>query len=218
MISTAKFAESYLALQFKDIGRYLEFFDKSIEAEKHKAAKAALKHEDEMFQHIARYHSHISFPAIHNNALLIFMHSSFERMFCWIACWFAIAVDGGSKIKSLTDYEKSKEYLKRFLASGKTFESPEWKSVEALRQVRNHLAHGGSENILGVEKNSHRLRAARKINRQFAGAFDITESDGKFTIEPNESTIHIAATCYSDFLFLLARSAKDADNTSAAPK
>ncbi|WP_143451020.1 hypothetical protein [Janthinobacterium sp. BJB301] len=215
MILSAKVVESHLKMQFKDIGKYLDFFEKNIETEKQREAKAAKKYDDEMFQNIARYNSHVSFPAIHSNALLIFMHSSFERLFCLTACWLSISKDRGDKIMSLRDYMTSKEYLECVLAHGKPFKSPEWKTVEALRQVRNHLAHGGSENILGVGKKSPRLRAAKKINREAGEAFDITESNGTFAIEPNESAPRVAMACYRDFLFLLTKIAKDGGAKSA---
>lgn len=208
MSPTAKVIESQLRQKFKDIERYLDFFEKSIEAEKGRAAKASLKYEDEMFRHIATYQSHISFPAIHCKALLIFMHSSFEHMLCWTACWIAIGEDGGNKIGSLKGYSESIKYLEKALAGGRPFESPEWKSVEELRLVRNHLAHGGSENILGVGEQDKHLLAAREVNGKFDGAFDITESEGRFTIEPNQRTVRIAMARYRDFLYLLAKLAK----------
>jgi hypothetical protein len=208
ILLTAKVIESHLRQQFKDIEKYLDFFDKSIELEKDLAVKSSSKIDDEMLRHIARYQSHISFPAIHNKALLIFMHSSFERLFCWTACWIAIGEDGGSKIESLKGFPDSKRYIERILANGELFQSTEWKSVDELRLVRNHLAHGGSENIIGVPDESKYLSAAKEINGKFDGAFEIGESDGNFIIEPNQNTVRVAMACYKAFLFLLVSTVK----------
>ncbi|MYN17868.1 hypothetical protein GTP81_14000 [Rugamonas sp. FT107W] len=215
MTSVVKFLESDLELKFKDIGKYLDFFDKSIESEQETASKRASRHDDKMIQSIMRYQSHISFPAIHSTALLIFMHSSFEHLFCWSACWFAFPEDGGSHIPSLTGYKESEEFIRRVLGV-KPFESSEWKSVNALRQLRNYIAHGGSENIMGVKQTSRYLHAARKINREYGEAFDIKESCGTFAIKPKQSSPRIAMACYRSFLLLLIRLAKEIEKTPKA--
>lgn len=215
MALAAKFLESDLEIKFKDIGKYLDFFDKSIEAEQETASKRASRHDDKMIQGIMRYQSHISFPAIHSAALFIFMHSNFERLFCWSACWFAFPEDGGSHILSLTGYTESEAYIRRVLGA-KPFESSEWKSVSALRQLRNYIAHGGSENIVGVKPTSRYLRAARKINLECGEAFDIKGTHGRFAIKPNLSSPRIAMACYRSFLLLMIRLAMEAAKTPKA--
>ncbi len=209
MSPTAKLIESHLRLQFKDIEKYLDFFGKSIEVEKNRAATSPLWIDDDMLKNIRKYHSHISYPAIHSKALFIFMYSTFEHMFCWAACWISIGEDGGSKIKSLRDYKESEAYIRRIFSAGSPFESAEWKSVDDLRLIRNYIAHGGAENIMGVSNRSKYLVAARRVNTRFKDTFDVATSNDRHVIGIGPNAVRVAMSCYRDFLFLLAKGLRE---------
>jgi hypothetical protein len=193
-------------MRFKDIENYLKFFVKSIESEKELALERSARYEDEIFRNIARYDAEISFLEIHSHALLIFMHANFERMFCFVACSLSAGKDNGIGTQPPEEFKTSKEFLERLFATRKSFKTPEWKMVDNWRRVRNHLAHGGWDNIVG-SKQEGLLAAVRRINEKFKGVLDITESGGRFMIEPNENTARIAMGCYKDFLMLLVENA-----------
>jgi len=206
--TTAKIIQTLLKNQFRDIERYIDFFDKNIELEKQREAATALRYDDKIFQNIAKYHSHISIPDIHSKSLLIFIHSSFEQMLCLMACWISIGHDGGSKIPSLKGFPEARKYLEIMLVDGDPFHSEEWKRVEDFRLIRNHFAHGGNEGIIGVKGEDRYVLAAREINRKFDETFHISEFSGRFKIKPEERAVRTAVSCYKDFLFLLGNIAK----------
>jgi hypothetical protein len=208
MSPTAKLIESHLKLQFKDIEKYLDFFDKNIEVEKNRAAMSPSWIDDEIFKDIRKYDSHISYPTIHSKALFIFMYSTFEHMFCWSACWISVGEDGGSRIKSLRNYKESEAYIRTTLTAEGPFASPEWKLVDDLRTMRNYMAHGGFENIIGVSKQSKYLLAARRVNAKFKDTFDVVASNGRHVIGIGPDAVRVAMACYKDFLFLLAKASR----------
>jgi hypothetical protein len=209
MSPTAKFIESHLRLQFKDIEKYLDFFDKNIEVEKNRTANSPLWSDDEIFANMRKYHSHISYPAIHSKALFIFMYSTFEQMFCWSACWISMGEDGGSRIKLLKDYKESEAYLRKIFRRGDLFTSPEWKAVDDLRLIRNYMTHGGFENMIGVSKRSRYLLAARRVNEKIKDTFDVAASDDRHVIGIGPDAVRVAMAYYKDFLFLLAKSLRE---------